>query len=262
MIDSLKQTFFKNIKYLFLVIGILLLNSGNAQNIEELYITVQPYTALMKINNKVISLTKEDQPKIINLPHGTYPIEVWAPGFETYIDTIKIRGDFVNKYSRLLTVKTEKFKEFENQTVLFKKAKKSRKRKKIGLIALNALLTYYVVDGERFRINNLRNKTDIALLEYNAAITTADLDMKFDNYTIAQENHNDAVKFGKTKLLVGIPVLIGAYIGTWFQFKKINKKSIQEEPIFQPEAPFTKLNLKLGIDAFEGGYGLGLTLTF
>ncbi len=127
---------------------------------------------------------------------------------------------------------------------------------------MDVLLTYYVIDGDRFRIKKYRKKADRAYMNYMAAINPPTLEKEYGNYLNAQEKHNKAVKFAKNKLIIGIPALIAAYVGTWLQVKKINRKSLPEKPIFQPRPPFSKSNIEIGINSSGGGYELGFIITF
>jgi PEGA domain. len=238
----------------------------NAQDLEKLYITVNPPGSIMSINGSTISLNKDNQPYSLELKKGTYPIELWAPGYELVKDTIVIKettiNKYTNKYAKLLTVKTPEFENFEKLDHIYNKKVKGKRNKKIGLITLNALLTYYVLDGDRFRINKFETRANNAYNEYISAVDQSNLEEEFNKYNVAQKKHNDIVDFAKTKLIVGIPVLIGTYIGTWITIKKINKKPLPVKPVFNPKNPFVGSTLKLGAESYGGNYKVGLKITF
>lgn len=258
--------FFLQKKCQLLLLILVITMSVNAQDVEKLYITVSPYATIMKINGDTIALKKENQPYVLELEKGTYPVELWAPGYEIIRDTLTIKetasNKYANKYAKRLTVKTPEFKAFEELNIIYNKEVKSKKRKKGALIAVNALLTYYIVDGDRFRIKKQEKIANDAYKNYLISTRLSDLEEEFERYGNAQKKHNDIVKFAKTKLIVGVPVLLGAYIGTWFQIKKINKKPLPVKPVFSPKNPFVGSTIKLGAESYGGNYKVGLKITF
>lgn len=248
--------------YQTIFIMLVLVNSIKSQTSTKLYIAVRPHTTLMKINNDTIALTSERKIYQMGLKPGLCPIELWAPGYNLIKDTIDIIEGSLNKYAKLLVEKTPEFEEYERLDKEYTKQVRIKKRKKAGLITLGVLFSYYVVDSERSRIMKYRRKADRAYNNYISAAVPSILELEYNNYLDAQENHNKAVMSSKNRLKIGIPLVILASVGTLLQIKKINKKKLPEKPVFEAGPPFTKSNRRMEFETFGGSTELGVRITF
>jgi len=244
----------------------LIIISINAQEVEKVYITLSPATTMMSVNGDTISIEKNNQSYVLELEKGIYPVELWAQGYELVRDTLVVKetinNKYANKYAKALMIKTPEFEAFEKLNISYGREIKVKERKKVALIAINTLLTYYVIAGGRFRIKKYEIRANDAYGRYISSITESRLEEEFNIYKQAEKKHNKTVKYYKNKLIVGVPLLIGAYIGTWIQIKKINRKPLSEKPIFNPKNSFLGSDIKLGVESLGGNYKVGLRITF
>lgn len=245
-----------------ILIGLLLPQNLRSQSETKLYVTVLPNTTLMKINGYTIALTSKREVHMMGLKPGLCPIELWAPGYKTIKDTINILEGTRNKYAKLLLEKTPEFEEYERLDVAYTKQVRSRRWKKFSLISGGAFFSYFVVDSERFRIQKYRKRADLAWNNYKSATVPSLLEVEYNNYQDAQENHNKAVRSSRNRLKIGIPLAILASMGAWLQIKKINKKKLPEKPVFQSGPPFTQSGAKVKFESYGSITDVGLRITF
>ena len=241
-----------------LVISLLLSLVLNALGQEKSMASFRifPSDSYLKINGTLIDLRQQSQNQIytIDIVPGSYAIEIWAPKYEVFRDTIVVAKDKFN-YSKGLIVPSEKYKIYKKQSNKYKKGLFLS----AGILLFNGVGLWYAADGGTIKaLSNLQKEADYLRNLYNSIITYPNIVDVRNDYIDVQHKYNQKRKFLYIKRVVGIPLFM---FTSYLSAKYIKKNISFSRPIYEEKNPLVFTDLGMNFDK-ESGYVLSLKFKF
>lgn len=233
--------------FLFILIGF----PAISQTTESLVLRVGPVDAFVKIDTIFLETTPSEIFNL-NLASGEHIIEIWAPEFELFRDTILIKEGRPNRYSKGLQHKSPEFQLYLEELDEYKEYKSNVLLYKAGSYTASAM----VLAGGVVQILRTKNKAEIEREDYLAG---------FDHEKILQ--HKEAYNKYKRQN-AGWKIFLGVALpATYFLHKAAQKYTVnnkKETPVFDKSGmknPLANIDIFISSNQF-GGTSLTLIKTF
>jgi hypothetical protein len=203
------------------------------------------------------------QLKTYSLTEGIHQFQIWALGCELTKDTVSItaNGSSQRAFNLKRTAAFVQYRKEMGNTALEKAMDVGSK---IFIIGGNLGLTWFVTLQGRSKVND-----QLALMKanksyYENSYSLAELPKLKADFETSKTDYQNSVKYYNTKLLVGIPLTLLAYYGSYRLFKKMNKNK-KKTPDFKDQNPLSnreyQLNPIYDMSA-TGNVGLNLNIKF
>ena len=220
-----------------------------------------PGSSFLKIDTVLLDVSTLGTPFFVELSPGTYQIEIWAPKYNVFYDTLIVDSE-TNRYAVSLTDYSETYLEYDKKIKDYRLKQSTKVLITSGLVLANVLGAFYVYDrGEIEELLALQEDAEFLKTIHGNSIGIALIQESRSQYEAIQSEHNDRRRSLYNKRRIGIPVLVATSLtSAWFIQKVIRKKF--EKPIYQDQNPFTLENIQLGVENNTGSVQLGLQFTF
>jgi hypothetical protein len=209
-----------------------------------------PENAWVRLNGEVIEPSPERKlPIIRTLPAGTNVLEIWHQGLQLFTDTLKIAAGESLVYRKGIK---ERDARYDSDVLLERKTRKVHFNDQVnlgGALALTVLFTYQSV---AFDLGTGRQKKRLKQLErdYSTAISGQEVENIKLEYAALNTDYLAKQKKRNVVRAVGIPLMLGAGITSYFLYKK-TKKSKANVIKAQAKNPFV-YRPSLQIDGLSG----------
>jgi hypothetical protein len=217
-----------------LLAGLLLLLTTsflNAQSDGILNANISPQNALLKVDGKIYD---QEAARSVTLPAGEYTIEIWAPRFATFRDTVVVPAGGKATYSKGLTVFSEDFKAFRESDRAVAGNKTWRNLSMVGLIGLSAGATFLAINGASKQDEHIAS-AQLANRRIERSINPLELELAANEYNAAKDDYDRA----RSQAVLGTVVAVAGWVGTaYYIIRQLKKKKIAR-PQYQPKDPFT-----------------------
>jgi hypothetical protein len=195
-------------------------------------IYLSPENAWVRLNGEVIAPSPERKSPIIrSLPVGKHQIEIWHKGLQLYKDTIAIAvGESLVYRKGIRAIDTE----YAAASKLERKTSQAYQVNNVFFgagLGLMALFTYQTfgydagAKGKKETLINLEKR-------YATAISKKAIDEIELQYTTVHAEYVEAQKRQRIARATGIPLMIGAGVGSYFAYrlaKKSKSKIVRAE---------------------------------
>jgi ACT domain-containing protein len=252
-----------NLKPCLLCISLLFAANLLAQKEGKFILTVYTPDAYVKIDSLPMEKMAIDRQQMYTLTEGVHQLQIWSSGHDLYKDTVHIVASGL-KQRRVNLTRTAEFVKFRDQNGNSALQKAMNVGSKIFLIGANIGLTWLVIyEGKERPNEKLALMKESKFYYENSYSIDALPDLKNEFY-FYQSEYSNSIKYYNIKLIVGIPLTLAAYYGTYRVFRKINKNR-KKRPVFNDQNPLSKTQYELN-PVFDltstGSFGLNLNIKF
>ena len=233
----MKKFIFYILFFLFLIPILIGQDMGMVQF--QLY----PSNAVLKIDDEIQSWKNQS----IRLEEGDHIIQIWAPTFDVFTDTISVKADSKQSYSKGLKIISEDYRSYKKKNgkyvgrkILFYAIDATfLATATINTVALKNLLARDPI------LETNKNLAIQAAIDFSLATGRAEYNDALERYEIASEvyeryriEHNDRIK-------KGLPVIIGVYsICSVYCIMRFIRPRLKK-PIYESQNPLVSQLLKL-----------------
>lgn len=222
--------------------------------------TISPKDAFVRIDGNVLEVSKQNT---LRLVPGNYEIEVWAPRFEIFKQTITITAGEQLDYRKGLTILATDFGDYRETDDVYRKAKLNRNITLGSILLANAITTVSYRLGLESNIDGLKKQADEARRNYERAIDQFSIDLYANAYATLRAEYNAEIKRRDNFTKIATPALLLSYgVSAFFVVKLLSKKI--DKPSYAPENPFLSLINKYqpSLMVSNNQLGLGINLKF
>lgn len=217
-----------------LLAGLLLLLTTSllsAQSDGVLNANISPKDALLKVAGEIYD---QEAARSVTLSPGEYIVEIWAPRFATFRDTVVVPAGGRVTYSKGLTVFSEDFKAFREAEREIAGNKTWRNLSMVGLVGLSAGATFLAINGNNKQDEHIAS-AELANRRIERSINPLELELATNEYNTAKDDYDQA----RSQAVLGTVVAVAGWAGTAYYFiRQLRKKKIAR-PQYQPKDPFT-----------------------
>lgn len=240
------------------------------QEIGKVVFDVSPTSALIKINNQILSPAEIGEAKTsIELPYGSYKVEIWAYGMEMYEQEINIDSSEIINIATVLKPR-EDYVAFRKELDNFYTNKRIARRRTITKNFMRYIPTIvsggYYLAQRTINLNAIdRHKRDA---EYYSGLHDDFIDpdlakINRQNYDFHKSEYDRIANFQKTLNYIAIPTItiLGGY-GIQYTIRTIKNSNPEVPPVFSDESPFSSIDINLDVAPLNYHYELPQQMSF
>lgn len=226
-----------------------------------LKLTITPKDAFVRIDGKVLEVSKENT---LQLSSGEHEIEVWAPRFKIFKEIITISPGRELDYRKGLTTLDQSFNDSREVDVAYRRAKLKRNLTIGGILLANVITTTAFQVGLNSGTDRALDDAEEARRSYELSTDPVQVAFWDGEYSRLRSDYEDAVDQRNNLLQIGLPVLIVGYGVSAYFLMKIARKKIERPNRFAPENPFLSFIEKYQptLIASTSQLGMGINLKF
>lgn len=228
------------------------LYSLQGQKEVELNIIVFPTNALIKIDDQLITKEKGSSSQTVTLSVGKHIISLWSPSFSLVTDTIEIIEGKTNVYKKALRELSPEFKRHKEALEDYQTQKVKQVSMNTAVIAGNAALLWYLLDGTRVdKLNQIKSRAEQDKFLYESSIIAGTIEanrLNYERHVKEYEKKRDNLTLFR---VIGIPVFLTSSYFSYRFLKKYNReKNELKKPVFNPTNPLTNLDWGVELNQF------------
>ena len=246
-----------------LLIGLLSVSVLSAQKEGKFVLIVLTPDAYIKLDSQKMEKIPIERRKTLLLTEGVHTFQIWAAGHELTKDTVYIIANDTSQ--RVYNLKrTEAFVKYRNELGNSALDNALLVGGKIGIVAANIGVTWFVAVQGRAASNKKLDLLKLNQHNFESSGSLANLPTLKSDFDASKKDYENSVKSYNTKLMIGIPLTLAAYYGSYRLIKRMNKTK-QTQADFKDKNPLSKVEYRIDPiyeSAFKGSLGMNLNIKF
>ncbi len=240
-------------KLISLFILFFILKTCTAQELEKARFFIYPETSVLSINNSTYSIDSSAFPLVLQLPEGSYPLQIWSPKYDVIRDTLVVKKNGSNTYKKRLVVLSPEFKSYKKELTNYTNQRFKNNLLKIGLPTVNLLALWLAYDGGSIRkISDSKEKVNFHRNAFINSVSPSIIASERDNFEKSLEKYNSQRRMLRNKRIVGFSIVALSSFFSYKIIKKSNKNKPTKKPTYAPKNPLVFEYLELNIFSNSG----------
>lgn len=235
------------LKISYLILFCCLVQYAKAQDKGTVIFDVAPLNATIKIDNQLLTPAAIGEPKTkIDLPIGTYKVQIWAYGMELYEEEVVIKSNDYTIVSAVLKPRKDYITYNKALDKYHDDKRKIRQDDKFKLIPFYLGMYCVMQTGVNIPlINKYKNEANNLREKHPQLLLSQTLSESRSRYETLQRQHNNLVYLQRGINYVGVPAVIGLSSYAIYRFRQ--KYNMLEKPFFNDTIPFSNVDLDFNI---------------